>query len=160
MCDPPVVEWRTTFPSLAGAMVVDLTDRFEEEPTAAELRTAAGDWLEKNKPWIVETAISIDFVQLEKTEDYKDFVRIQELELGDGIMVRHKKPATELDWNAPWLSWDAPFRLVRTNYDVLRERYIDVTLGRKRETLSSLFEKQSLKFQKTINAVNWQGRHA
>ena len=160
MCDPPVVEWRTTFPSLAGAMVVDLTDRFEEEPTAAELRTAAGAWLEKNKPWIVETAISIDFVQLEKTEDYKDFVRIQELELGDGIMVRHKKPATELDWNAPWLSWDAPFRLVRTNYDVLRERYIDVTLGRKRETLSSLFEKQSLKFQKTINAVNWQGRHA
>ena len=158
VCDPPIVEWRTAYPHLTGAMVVDLTDHFEQEPTAAELQTAAGEWLVKNNPWIVETAINISFVELEKTEDYKDIARIQELELGDGILVRHAKMAPGLDWNAPWFDWEAPFRMTRAVYDVLRERYTDVTLGREIETLSSLIEKQNRKFQKTTNAVNW--RHA
>lgn len=160
VCDPPIVEWRTAYPHLTGAMVVDLTDRFEQQPTAEQLLAAAGDWMLKNSPWMVEAAINISFVELEKTEDYKDIARIQELELGDGILVRHAKMAPDLDWDAPWFDWEAPFRMTRAIYDVLRERYTDVTLGREMETLSSLIDKQNRKFQKTANAVNWQNRHA
>ena len=141
VCDPPVVMLPDAVDDLGGAMTLDLTDEFEEEPTPAELETAAFNWLEKNQPWVTEKSITISFIDLGETEDYKDLLQVQELVLGDSVTVYHPKHSAGI------LGHGTKFRLVRTVYDVLRERYIETTLGRQPETLSAIVANMNRRLQ-------------
>lgn len=147
VCDPPVVMLDDVIDDLGGAMALDLTDEFDGAPTPGELKTAALDWLEKNQPWVTEKSITISFVELAKTEDYKDLLQVQYLALGDSVMVYHPKhsPGT--------LGRGTKFRLVHTVYDVLRERYIETTLGRQPETVSSIVSQMYRRLQGVVSNV-------
>lgn len=149
VCDPPVVKGNSAYDYLGGAMVLDLTDQFEEAPTPQELETAAVNWLAENEPWITERSITISFVELGKTEDYKDFVKLQGLALGDSVMVYPGRIGARIGYGTR-------FRLVHAVYDVLRERYTETTLGRQPETLSSIVAKSNLRLQGVIDTSRWK----
>lgn len=146
VCDPPVVMLDDVVDDLGGAMALDLTDEFDGAPTPNQLKTAALAWLEKNQPWITERSIIVSFVELGKTEDYKDLVQVQGLALGDSVMVYPGRIGARIGYGTR-------FRLVRAVYDVLRERYTETTLGRQPETVSAIVSQMYRRLQGVVSNV-------
>ena len=124
MCSPPVVYHGSSY---ADAVPLDLSDQFDYVPSPAQLETAALKWLSDNQPWIVEKSITVNFVALWQTEEYRDYAPLERVLLGDTVRVEY-----------PDIGVDAQFRVVRTVYDALEERYTEVTLGREERTVSGM----------------------
>jgi len=99
-------------------IVLDLTDRFEEKPTEAELRTLAQNILDNADDREPYQTIDIDFVNLKDTLDYANVAPLQTVNLCDTIAVYY-----------PGIS--APFRkkVTKTVYNTLLNKYDGLTLG-------------------------------
>lgn len=99
-------------------IVLDLTDRFEEKPTEAELRTLAQNILDNADDREPYQTIDIDFVNLKDTLDYANVAPLQQVNLCDTIAVYY-----------PGIS--APFRkkVTKTVYNSLLNKYNSLTLG-------------------------------
>ncbi|MBR4656934.1 MAG: phage tail protein [Oscillospiraceae bacterium] len=124
MCDPPVVYHGASY---ADAVPLDLSDKCDYVPSPAQLELAALEWLSDNQPWIAEKSITVNFVALWQTEEYRDYAPLERVMLGDTVRVEY-----------PEIGVDAQFRVVRTVYDPLEERYAEVTLGREERTVSGM----------------------
>ena len=131
-CSPPVV----AHGSYTDALPLDLSDAFDYVPSPAQLEAAALDWMAQHTPWVTERAITVNFVELWQTEEYKDVAPLQTVLLGDGVTVSYPK-----------LGVDAAFRVVRTVFDVLRGRYDEITLGRENVTVATMFTELVQKVQ-------------
>lgn len=131
-CSPPVV----AVGAYTDAMPLDLSDQFDYVPAPSQVYSAAVDWLAKNTPWVTERAITVNFVELWQTEEYKDVAPLQTVLLGDGVTVTYPK-----------LGVDAAFRVVKTEYDVLRGRYSEITLGRENVTVVTMINELMQKVQ-------------
>ena len=97
---------------------VDLSGEFDNAPTENELRDAARTWVAKNKLENPTDAIKISFVDLARTEEYKDVLQAKEVSLGDSIELYY--PEFELR---------RKIRVMATVYNVLLDRYDSVDLG-------------------------------
>ena len=106
-------------------IVLNLSDRFETEPTETELRTLAQSILDNADDREPYQTIEVDFVNLGDTLDYKDVAPLQQLNLCDTVVVFY-----------PGIS--APFRkkITKTVYNVLLEKYDALTLGNAQITLT------------------------
>jgi phage minor structural protein len=60
----------------------------------------------------------IDFIELSKTEEYKDYSILQQIYLGDTLTCKHEKIGINLKAKAVKYTWDA-----------IREKYINITLA-------------------------------
>lgn len=110
------------------AMPLDLSDEFETQPTETQLRTKAEETLESAKPWIRSESTTVDFVALWQTEEYKRFAELQRVRLGDSVSVYY--PELGVIANGQ--------RVVKTKYDVLLERYREITLNELQDTLADM----------------------
>lgn len=119
---------------------LDLSDEFEEAPTAAQLRNKARELMDNAKPWIPEETIEVNFVQLWQTEEYKRYAELQRVRLGDRVNVYY--PALGVIANEQ--------KVVKTVYDTLLNRYNEVTLNELKTTLG---EMTSDKIASETNAV-------
>ena len=72
-----------------------------------------------------EINIDVSFVDLRATEEYKRYYPLETIELCDIVTVEH-----------PLLDISADFKVVKTVFDVINERYDTLTLGSLRKTLS------------------------
>lgn len=110
---------------------MDLSNEFEEPPTAAELRTLATSRLSSSDAWVPNRTVTVNFVQLWQTEEYKDFAPLQRLHLCDtcGIFV-------------PMYNTSLRAKVIRVTYNVLLDRYDEMELGDKPATFASVLEKQ------------------
>lgn len=124
MCNPSVVYHGSSY---TEAVPLDLSDKFDYVPSPEQLETAALDWLSDNQPWVAEKSITVNFVALWQTEEYKDFAPMERVALGDAVRVQY-----------PDIGVDAQFRVMRTVYDALEERYTEITLGREERKLSGM----------------------
>lgn len=100
---------------------VDLTTDLSDEVISTirtELRNKATEYLTNNKPWIGKHTISVSFVALWQTEEYKNFAPLDRLRLCDTVKVVHKN-----------LGVSVRMKIVKVVYDVLMERYISMDLG-------------------------------
>lgn len=70
-------------------------------------------------------SLEVSFVDLSSTEEYKNIIPLQAINLCDYVTVEYP------DWNV-----NEKFRVVKTEYNVLEERYNSLTLGALRKTLS------------------------
>lgn len=106
---------------------LDLSDKFETEPTVEELRQAAISYMSSNKPYLPTETYDVDFVQLWQTGEYPQYEGLQRVKLGDTVSVFY-----------PTLNVTASkIRVVKTEYDVLLERYESMTLGQKHASFSN-----------------------
>lgn len=133
VCNPPVVYHGDGY---TDAVPLDLSDAFDFVPTPTQLETAALEWLNDHQPWMTERAINVSFVQLRQTTEYANFAPLERVMLGDGLTVRHTA-----------LGVNAQFRVVKTVYDVLQERYIELTLGRETQTVAAMISELVAKIQ-------------
>ncbi len=124
---------------------LDLTDKFETEPTVDQLRQAAYSYMNNNSPWKSKETITVDFVQLWQTGEYPQFENLQRVRLGDTVAVYYP------DLNVAIES----IRVVKTTYDSLLERYESMELGDKKSSLGSTLQSQITDYiQKNDELVN------
>ena len=97
---------------------LDLTSEWQEAPTKEQLRDRAESYMESNNIGVPTVSITVSFVQLEQTEEYKDIALLERVSLCDTVNVEFEQ-----------LGVSATAECVKTVYDVLLERYNSVELG-------------------------------
>ena len=103
---------------------MDFTMEFETVPTVAQL-TAKGQSYVANIG-TPSVSINVSFVALWQTEEYKHIANLERVKLCDTITVDFEK-----------LQIQAKAKVIRTDYDVLRDRYISIEVGDSRTDLST-----------------------
>ena len=97
---------------------VDFSQEFETAPTEAQLRSKAESYLESNKGWRLKNNITVSFVALWQSDEYKEIAALERVRMCDTVRVVYSK-----------LGVDIKTRVIKTVYDVLLERYESITLG-------------------------------
>ena len=111
---------------------LDLTDRFEQTPTEDELRSAAEAYIASHELGVPEVSLTVDFVHLWQTEEYKEIAALEVVALGDTVTVEF-----------PALGVNATARAVAFVYDCLKERYESITIGRVKSSLTAIVAAQA-----------------
>lgn len=111
---------------------VDFTSDFEEQPSTTQLDNAATNYISANNIGIPEVNLTVSFVHLNQTEEYKNLGIFERVELGDTIKV---------EFAAMGVSSTA--RCVKTVYNTLLERYDNVELGEVKKGLADTISSQS-----------------
>lgn len=101
------------------AVPVDFSNDFEEQPTAAQLRTRAEQYLEDNDIGTVPTSIDVSFVDLSKMDEYKGLIAsLEKCDLCDTVTVQYEA-----------LGVDVKSKVVKIVTDVLKENYESMEVG-------------------------------
>ena len=98
--------------------LVDFSDKFETLPTLEELNAAASSYMASNQVYLPSQTISIKFADLRDSSEYDQLNRLFDCNLCDTVRVVF-----------PQYDMDGRFKIVKTVYDVLLERYDDIELG-------------------------------
>ena len=107
------------------AAPMDLSDAFEEMPTVEQLRQAAKARFESGEYWAPKENLTVDFVQLCQTEEYKDYAGLQRVSLCDTVSVYYPQVGIAA----------VKQKVVRAVYNVLLDRYDSIELGAVQTTL-------------------------
>lgn len=97
---------------------LDLSEKFENKPTAAQLQTEAATYLAANQPNLPAQTISVDFFRLQDTPEYADLASLLTCQICDTINVIF-----------PMYNMQGRFKIVKTVWDVLAEKYTSMELG-------------------------------
>lgn len=100
--------------------VIDKSDDYENAPTVAELNADAVSYINNNKVGVPKVSINLKFQQAEELE-----IDGNELNLCDYVTVKFEK-----------LGVSAKAKIIRTDYDVMNERYISLDIGDSRTTMA------------------------
>ena len=106
---------------------VDLSSEFTEKPTETQLRTTAQAYVNANEGWKLNHSITVSFVALWETEEYKNMAMIERVNLCDTVTVIYEP-----------LGVNFKTKVIATEYDTLLERYNSITLGDKTYQLGSV----------------------
>ena len=97
---------------------LDLSDKFETQPTEEQLRAAATSYMTSNNIGVPAVTINVSFVPLWQTEEYKDIASLERVNLCDIVTVEFSQ-----------LGISTKAKVVKTEYDVLKERYKSIEIG-------------------------------
>ena len=122
--DPVYSEHETEVAGFS-TVAMDFSGDFTEAPTKAQLMTRAAKYLEDNKPWELKENLTVSFVALADTEEYKDIASLETVNLCDTVHIFHPK-----------LGITATAKVVKTKWDSLRERYTEIELGTPKTSLA------------------------
>lgn len=109
------------------AVPLDLTNSFENAPTPAELEDTARTRLQNSSGINVTENIKADFVQLWQTEEYKNYAPLQRVHLCDTVSVIYEA-----------LGISTKKKVIRTEWNVLLDRYDEIELGDAQTTLADV----------------------
>lgn len=108
---------------------VDLSGDFAEAPSESDLRSAANTYITSNEGWKLNNNITVSFVALWNTEEYKHIAALERVQMCDVVHVLYEP-----------LGIDFTTKVVRTDYNVLQERYNAITLGGTYYSLNTYFD--------------------
>ena len=126
----------------ARVLPLDLSSEWEEQPTEEEMRVKAIYYMQLNGISLPRVALSISFVKLTESEEYKDYAILETVFLGDTINVYFPK----MDVNAT-------ARCVRTIYDAITDKYNKIELGHAFNKLASSISSQNQLIKNVVNNV-------
>ena len=115
---------------MVDAAPMDLSDAFEEEPTTAQLRTAAIARFENSGAWLPNENLSVDFVQMWQTEEYKDYSALQRVSLCDTVSVYYPQVGIA----------KVKQKVIKVEYNVLLDRYDSIELGTPQTSLGQAIQ--------------------
>lgn len=118
----------TSYPSFNGSgrcVPLDVTDKFDSQPTKAQVESEGLAYINTNQPYLPAQNIKVDFVRISDTPEYEQFKSLQQCKLCDSINVEFSQ-----------YGMTGQFKIVKTEYDVLRERYNTLELGNLPTSLS------------------------
>lgn len=104
---------------------LDLTDKFEQQPTTQQLENLAANLMDTGRVFSPTQSITVEFARLQDSEEYTSYADLMQCGLCDSINVVF-----------PMYETSARFKIVKTVYDVLAERFTEMELGSLSKTLS------------------------
>lgn len=114
-----------TFNGDTRCIPLDVTDKFEAQPTKAEVEAQGLAYINANQTYLPAQTIKVDFVRITESGEYQQFANLQKCKLCDTIRVIFSR-----------YNMEGTFKIVRTEYDVLQERYSVMELGTLSTTLA------------------------
>lgn len=143
-CQPKVVQAPGTY-DFTRVVPVDFSQEFKSAPTQEELQARAQQYVRDNKIGVPGVSISVSFVQLEQTEEYKHLALLEKCDLCDTVTVQFDQ-----------LGVNAKAEIVRIVADVLLERYQTVEIGSIRASIASTIagQQQEIQQRPTTTALN------
>lgn len=115
----------TPFDGHERCVPLDLSDKFETAPTTTDLENLALSMMVSRSVNLPKQTIKVDFVRLQDYDEYTLLSNLYECKLCDSIEVIF-----------PDYSMSGFFKIVRTEYDVLEDKYSAMELGALATTLS------------------------
>lgn len=97
---------------------LDVSEKFESQPTKADVNAAGLAVVTSAQPFIPAQTITVSFVRLQDAGEFAQFANLLRCNLCDTIRVIFP------DYNS-----SGTFKIVRTVWDVLGERYTEMELG-------------------------------
>ena len=128
---------------------IDFTDKFESKPTVEELRERCQRFIADNDIANPYRSLSVDFVTLDMTEEYRDLALLEKVMLCDTITVNFSR-----------LGVTRKAKIVGIEYDVLLDRYTNIDVGQARTSISDTIASQArqielpLRQSATMAAIN------
>lgn len=113
------------------SIVMDLSDKFDNQPTPEQLNAYAAAYIERNGIGVPAVSIKVNFVDLSRTMEYAEIAPLEQVFLCDTVTVIFEK-----------LGISTTAKVVSTTYDVLAEKYTEIEIGSKRTTLATTIEDQ------------------
>lgn len=117
-------------------LVLDLSAEFETQPTEEQLRSRTKRYISSNKVGIPDVGLTVDFLPLEQTEEYRDRAFLTAVEKGDTVAVEFPA-AFDQETGEPRGFITASSRVVETVWLPMKDRYKTVRLGKKRANFVS-----------------------
>jgi len=108
-------------------MVKDFSQEVGENPTEANLRSAAQSYLAANDINAPDISLEVDFVHLWQSPEYAEYIDLERVSLCDIVTVRH-----------PDLGVDVSAKVIKTVYDTLKERYKKITVGSAKSNMAAV----------------------
>lgn len=105
---------------------VDFSSEWQEAPTVEQLRAKARAHVNTAGFGLPKVSIKLSFVNLADTEEYKDIIPLQQVKLCDTVNVQFEM-----------LSISTTAKVVETEFDVLKEKYLSVQIGSLKSTLAT-----------------------
>lgn len=121
---------------------VDLSEKFEAEPTQAQLQSAAQSYITSNNIGIPKINMTVSFIPLYQTEEYKNKANIERVNLCDTVNVYFEK-----------LGISATAKVIKTEYNVLLDRYDSIELGDAKSSFGDTIIKQEQKSEEIETKV-------
>lgn len=106
--------------------VKDFSEAFEDAPTKAQLESYTQSYIDNNNIGVPAVSIEVSFVALWQTEDYADVANLERVNLCDTVTIEFEK-----------LGISTSAKVIKTVYDVLKERYISIEIGEARTNLAT-----------------------
>lgn len=117
---------------------LDLSNKFDSETmiTATLLRQYANEFISNNSIDEIQQNIKVSFVQLWQSKEYATIALLERVKLGDIVTVKYPK-----------LGVSVKAKVIKTVYDVLNEKYIEIELGQAKSNFADTLNKVTSEFQ-------------
>lgn len=123
-------------------LCIDFTEDFETQPTVSQLRSRANAYATANKVGEASISWKVCFVPLRASEEYKNIGALDDVKLGDTVSVYYEP-----------MNLTASARAVKTEYNVLLDRFETVTLGRVKQNLAKIVVDQKKEMEHTVTVI-------
>lgn len=112
------VTWGDTVTGRGECVPLDVSDKFESKPTAAQVEAKALSLMKRQNTSIPVQNLHVEFIRLQDMPEYAGFGNLLKCGLCDTIKVVF-----------PFSPSAATFKIVKTTWDVLGDRYESMELG-------------------------------
>ena len=128
---------------------LDFSGNYEEAPDVATLRAAAEAYVTKHDLGVPTVSVKVSFVNLADTLEYKDIQSLQSVHLCDTLTVQFEK-----------LGIDTKAKVAAYKWNVLAERYDEITVGSIRSSLATSINDQNSATAASIDKTKVQAGNA
>lgn len=118
-------------------LVVDFSDKFSdgEIPSKSKLELLAQTYIEENEVGTPKLNAKVDFIELGNTADFARYKDLESVNLCDTVRVFYTP-----------LNLQLTAKVIRTQWDVLQGRYIEIELGNFKRTLSEMLNRKNVAY--------------
>lgn len=104
---------------------LDVTDKFQNQPTKAQVEAKARSIMATSNPFLPKQTIHVEFIRLQDSPEYAEYQNLLDCRLCDTINVIF-----------PYYDTQVRFKIVKTKWNVLQNRYESMELGDLSTTLA------------------------
>lgn len=117
--------------------------------TVKQLRNRAQRFIDENNMGVPNVNLKVNFLELAKTEEYKDLIEAEDIGLCDWVTISFEK-----------LGIKTKAQIIKTVWDVLRDEYYEIEVGQPREsfshTVQTVVQSNTENLQKLVENVRRQ----
>ena len=142
-----LVKLSTDYISIPGAtgsrlLLLDLSDEWDTAPTTAQLTTRTNAYITANDPGTPKISWKVNMAMLGQSAEFADQALLEQVMLGDTVHVYYEP-----------MNLTASARAVKTEYNVLLERYENITLGRVKQNMAQIVAAEKKETQQTFKTM-------